>query len=241
MNMIRKYDPSSQEDRIELAQNILRSLHDRGFEYKSGGGPSAELVFEKVNERGLCIHVFTTIVETARGNEVRALGKDAIRVILSYIKNDGVLRGLGKERRVFRTGDIPGVIQRLNDRIDQTVARSNSPESCEKCGAPKFESKSGNLVCSEICWDNQDALRREFTLNVESGGQNGNDWRVVAIFAERDSEGKWREKRAGLHSRIFQGPDARRKALNLLSRMRDARVDLGDVRAGRCNFLPHAE
>ena len=50
MNMIRKYDPSSQEDRIELAQNILRSLHDRGFEYKSGGGSSAELVFEKVNE-----------------------------------------------------------------------------------------------------------------------------------------------------------------------------------------------
>lgn len=147
--MANDFDPTCKMHRTFLANDVKVLLLGLGFQPVTRPG-ATELVFEKASTRlpGVRMMVFTTI----QNDEVRGIGKDSIKVCTVYTAKDGRTKGLGKERRVHRTGDITAIAPRVKDRIKSAAADINSCPSCEKCGAPMFKSKKGNMVCAEICW-----------------------------------------------------------------------------------------
>jgi uncharacterized Zn finger protein (UPF0148 family) len=38
------------------------------------------------------------------------------------------------------------------ERMRAAWAKAAKPACCNRCGAPLFLSKRGNMVCAEICW-----------------------------------------------------------------------------------------
>ena len=85
-----------------------------------------------------------------QGDAVRASGDDSIKVCAVYVGGDRP-RGLFKERRVFRTGQLEEIPGRVKDRIKLTAAELNGAETCD-CGAPKGTSKAGKKYCMALCW-----------------------------------------------------------------------------------------
>ncbi len=162
---MQSYDPQLPILRQLLALSILDKLDKCGFvplDISASISPTphiaaqAERVYErKVSTDGrVRVKVFTTV----RGGtadvplEVRLNGKDAIRVCATYITNAGEERGLVKEARVHRTGDIDAIVERMYLRMRTVWKAAKTSECCHNCGAPKFVAKSGKNVCAEICW-----------------------------------------------------------------------------------------
>lgn len=148
------YDPSIPGMRIALAASLLAKLEECGFAEISkpvrdakSYGHKTEVVFSRpVNDR-TDIRVYTTIVN----GKVRDSGKDSIRVAAVYTTMSGKTRGLVKNRRVHRTGDVSAITERMVERMRAVWKNAARSEHC-KCGAPKFVTKKGNLCCAEICW-----------------------------------------------------------------------------------------
>lgn len=147
--MTNEFDPTCRMHRTFLANEIKVLLLGLGFQPSTRPG-ATELVFEKGSTRlqGVKMLVYTTI----QNDEVRGIGKDSIKVCTVYVGKDGRTKGLGKERRVHRTGDIKAITPRVKDRIKDAAADLNGRPTCPYCSAPMFTSKKGNLVCAEICW-----------------------------------------------------------------------------------------
>jgi len=164
---ISTYDPDYEILRKMLALEIVMKLEECGFEEEAlktfmprsrpgrrrRWGPSStvttkERVFSRPVNENIRIKVYTTVED----DEVRHVGKDSIRVCAVYTNKDGGTRGLVKERRVHRTGDIKDIVDRMHQRMRDTWRAASSTAKCNKCGAPKFTSKKGNLVCAEVCW-----------------------------------------------------------------------------------------
>ena len=141
------YESSSALHRNLLAVGIRQELTRLGFGLVSIPG-TKEQVFAKASARlaGVEIRVFTTI----EGDAVRASGDDSIKVCAVYVGGDRP-RGLFKERRVFRTGQLEEIPGRVKDRIKLTAAELNGAETCD-CGAPKGTSKAGKQYCMALCW-----------------------------------------------------------------------------------------
>lgn len=142
-----KYDPMSYTHRAALAQGVLATVKDKGFLPQPVEGCREEVYGKRVNQR-IQIRVYTSI----EGGEVRDCGDDAIRVCTVYSTNDGGVRGVGRETRVNRVGDINAIVVRLAERIATSLAAVKEIPCCEQCGAPKFKSKKGNMVCADLCW-----------------------------------------------------------------------------------------
>ena len=141
------YDASSAFSRNILAVGIRQELTRLGFTQIAVPG-TKEQVFAKSSTRlaGVEIRVFSTI----EGSAVRASGDDSIKVCAVYTGGDRP-RGLFKERRVFRTGQLEEIPGRIKDRIKLTAAELNAAETCD-CGAPKGTSKAGKKYCMALCW-----------------------------------------------------------------------------------------
>lgn len=142
------YNPESLNDRAELAKALREMLATAKFKLENAGGSWEEVYSFNTPNPKIRILVFSTIA----GNSVRESGKDAIRVCAVYLARDGIERGIVKETRVNRTGKIAAITQRTLERMRDAYRSAGHQVCCEKCGAPKFVSKSGNLVCAEICW-----------------------------------------------------------------------------------------
>lgn len=143
-----EYNPDNHHDRAALAERLLSSLAGWGLaEIPSAGG---ERVFARELAPGLQLRVYTSV----EGRAARACGADAIRVSLVYLGERA--RPLAKDRRVYRTGDIDGIVARTKDRIDRVSGAASELERCSSCGAPKFTAKSGKLVCAAICWERRE-------------------------------------------------------------------------------------
>jgi len=99
-----------------------------------------------VKDTGIYVRVYTSIVE----NSVRKEGRDAIRVAGIYISKDS-RKGITSSRRVNRTGTIPDIVNRMYSRMRESWSDCCSVQRCY-CGAPKFKSKAGNIVCADACW-----------------------------------------------------------------------------------------
>jgi len=141
------YDSSSAFSRNILAVGIRQELTRLGFGIIDLPG-TKETVFAKPSTRlaGVEIRVFSTI----EGSAVRASGDDSIKVCAVYTGGERP-RGLFKERRVFRTGQLEEIPGRVRDRIKLTAAELAGVETCD-CGAPKGTSKAGKKYCMALCW-----------------------------------------------------------------------------------------
>lgn len=144
------YDPSVKNDRKYLASKIRDTLFNNGFDANSLHEEfnSKECIYGKLVKDHIVICVFSTI----EYGECRPKGDDAIRVVGFYVTREGDLRALAKsEKRIFRTGSIRSICDRLCERVEEVERNVNNPMKC-RCGAPMFTSKKGNTVCTELCW-----------------------------------------------------------------------------------------
>ena len=155
------YDPNIPMLRQLLGLQILGKLDDAGFEEEPPTRPLAKpYMAEKIYARvdglppGMKVQVYTTVIGDNENIpvEVRASGKDAIRVAAVYVTKDGKTRGLSKETRVNRTGNIKDITERMLERMRNAWMTCQTAQSCHDCGAPKFVTKNNKLCCSEICW-----------------------------------------------------------------------------------------
>jgi hypothetical protein len=143
------YDPGNPESRQFLASSLIYMLHEA--EFREENRPRThERVFSRAITDELRVAVYTTI--DPRHGVARGCGRDAIRVCLLRKCQDGRERGLGRQRRVNRVGDTADIVQRTLERMRACWGSVKTLETCERCNAPKFKSKKGNLVCSDLCW-----------------------------------------------------------------------------------------
>lgn len=143
-----KYEPECFIARKALADALQLKMQECGFEAQEDRG--SERVFARPVGRGVEVWVYTSV---GTSGLVRARGADAIRVVALYRNTQGVLRPLCKaEKRVNRVGNIRDIVARTHERMREVWRLTAYTECCEKCGAPLFRSKSGNMVCAEICW-----------------------------------------------------------------------------------------
>lgn len=105
----------------------------------------------------VCIKVFTSI---APGREsARDVGRDAIRVCLIWLDNDGWQKGLGRKKRVNRAAGsgktARDIVKRALDRArDVAKSRGHLP-TCGCCGRPmvlRLANKSDKVFYGCIAW-----------------------------------------------------------------------------------------
>ena len=141
-----KYNHEEYGHRWALATEVKMAVMGMGFSPKAIPG-TAELVLARSSARlrGVEVLVYTTIV----GEAVRPMGVDAIRVCAVLNTSDGRSRGILKERKVLRTGEITEIPVRVTDRVKDIVDELNELPHCNNCGAPGLVSKKGNLYCAD--------------------------------------------------------------------------------------------
>jgi hypothetical protein len=137
-----KYDHNIQQHRRNLAQVILSAMHMNGMTAKESPN-CREAVFVKTMDNGIEMLVYTSI----ENGEVRQVGEDAIRVTAVY---NG--RGLVSTTRVHRVGEVNAIVDRIANSMSKVWKSAAEAVRCHNCGAPKFTSKKGNLVCADLCW-----------------------------------------------------------------------------------------
>ena len=140
------YNAQNAGSRKALASAIMEMVESCGFKPVLG---QSEKVFARnihTNE-AIEVRVYTSVF----GNEVDLVGADAIRVSVLYNTPDNKVRPLGKTKRVYRKGTIEDIVERTRSRMRDGYRIGLNPEKC-RCGAPKFTSKAGNLVCADACW-----------------------------------------------------------------------------------------
>jgi len=142
------YDPANFNHRTALAMDIQATLLGLGFTRMEIPG-TREDVYSRTSARvrGVEMRIYTSIV----GGEVRDVGGDSIKVCAVYKMEDGSARGLMKERRVFRTGQLEEIAGRVKDRIRLVAGDINGVQIC-RCGGPIGKSKAGKDYCMALCW-----------------------------------------------------------------------------------------
>jgi hypothetical protein len=167
------YDPKLSLLRQMLALSIVNKMEECGFELmdnpRGAFGLSRPELAERVYTRKvgkddrMSVRVYTTVIggENDVPFEVRKEGKDAIRVCAIYETKDGSSRGIAKETRINRTGNIDDIIDRMHKRMRSVYKTAASGERCHSCNAPKFVTKAGKLCCAEICWKTDEQKRQD--------------------------------------------------------------------------------
>lgn len=146
-----RYNPDIRSSRVHLATILIDTLRNADFlEESNTGSTTKERVYYRLIDDlpSFRIRVFTTVV----GDEVRDVGKDAIRVCTVYRTKEGKERGVGSEIRVNRTGDTDEIASRMLSRMRKAWVDAHADVPRCSCGAPKFKSRNGNLVCADLCW-----------------------------------------------------------------------------------------
>lgn len=119
------YNPLDSQDRFSLALALGAKMEECGFQEESRVGTK-----ERVYSRSV-------------------IGSPGIRVLV-YTNPEGVERGIVKaEKRVYRTGEILGIVSRTYQRMREVYGLAMKAAKCSHCGAPLFLSRKGNLVCAD--------------------------------------------------------------------------------------------
>lgn len=148
------YDPELPYMRGRLAAELRKMIEAAGFTLDRAR-TRGELVFSRrvtMRDGTEMQHTDVVVYTTIDGAEVRELGTDAIRVCVVYKQEGKPGRGLAKERRVFRTGTIEGIVERTQGRMRDAWLTAKKVERCRHCNAPTFTSRNGNVVCAAICF-----------------------------------------------------------------------------------------
>lgn len=156
-----EYDPEQPFMRGKLAAELRKMIEAAGFSLDKTR-TRGELVFSRrvtMRDGSELPNTDVVIYTTIDGAEVRQLGEDAIRVCVVFKQDGKPGRGLAKDRRVFRTGTIEGIVERAKQRMRDAWATAKQVERCRYCGAPTFTSRAGNTVCAAICFDKKGATK----------------------------------------------------------------------------------
>lgn len=148
------YNPNSDIDRQMLADMIKKQLSDNGFA-RANVSKYGEHIWKRPVNGSIDLLVYTTIITDPNLNMdvVRRLGRDAIRVCAVYTNKKGERKGIARaNKRVNRTGELRGIISRVQNQIKNVQAKAMSGYRCYKCKAPMAKSKAGKLYCADICW-----------------------------------------------------------------------------------------
>jgi len=161
MDLYRSEDRTSRED---LAAALILKMAECGFKLEPPDSVTREAVYARDvegTEGRICVRVFTSVEQGRRGPVTRRAGSDAIRVCAVYKGRDGRSRGIAKaEHRVNRVGEISDIVMRTYERMREVYKAARCSEKCERCGAPKFRAKSGNMVCADLCWLSPEEMSR---------------------------------------------------------------------------------
>lgn len=151
-------DAPNLEDVVSSSLNVARTkcldaYHDKGLDkpghaviYPKGANDKSVcwVITQYTEKRGeLLVRVYTSI--SGDEDTAREVGKDAIRVAVEYDAN-GFKRGLEREQRVYRTGTVEGVLNRLGERIAE--AEECQLTFCQRCGSPAYKD-SGACILKE--------------------------------------------------------------------------------------------
>lgn len=146
------YEPNNTMHRKALAAALDTMLATAGFRPLDGHG---EVVYRYQCIGGTEILVYSSIVN----QEVRGDGEDAIRVAAVYRRKDGQVRGLFKDTRINRTGEVEKIVGRTQERMrnayEAIKGHWRDGWLCPHCRAPLFLAKSEKWVCAETCWVKQ--------------------------------------------------------------------------------------
>lgn len=152
------YDPDQAIERGRLAAAIRSALDAAGFEVDRSRSRGETVYRRRLSHsdgkggRVEVPHTDVLIYTTIYGDEVKYLGRDAIRVVVVYREPEKPARGLVKEARVFRTGTIPRIVERTVERARAAWGTALAIPRCRQCGAPTFVSKKKNRVCAAVCF-----------------------------------------------------------------------------------------
>ena len=146
------YDPNNAFHRKALALEIKATLLGLGLVAEERPG-TRELVFGRASSRltRTNLRVYTSIVD----DEVRDLGSDSIKVCVTFDRTEGGTRGVLREARVFRTGQIEEIPGRLVNRLQGAIKELKALEPCNRCGSPILVAKTGRPYCADACWNHQ--------------------------------------------------------------------------------------
>lgn len=146
------YDPNNSFHRKALALDLKATLLGLGLVPEERPG-TRELVFGRPSSRLARTHlrVYTSIVD----DEVRDIGSDSIKVCVTFDRTDGATRGVLREARVFRTGQIEEIPGRLVSRIEGAIKELKALPACTRCGSPVLVAKTGKPYCADACWNHQ--------------------------------------------------------------------------------------
>lgn len=177
------YNANHRDSRELLAVSVIAKLNECGFEKVDRSG-STEAVYSRVvngTDDKIKVLVYTSVVPSVHGFDIRGTGDDSIKVVAIYTGRGGKERGIVKETRVHRVGEVSAVVDRMLGRMRSVYRKAATGERCPKCGAPKFSSKQGNLVCADLCWlsDSEFSLPNPNSKRRGSRGY-GRRWRRSA-------------------------------------------------------------
>ena len=180
------YDPSIPILREMLGFSIINKLNECGFEElenpRAALGLSRPDMAEKVFVRDVTddgrmrVKVYTAVFGGIDNTplQARSEGKDAIRVCATYTSKNGNDRGIVKETRINRVGNIEDIVDRMYQRMRSAYKSAKTGDTCQDCGAPKFTTKKGNTCCAEICWKSDEEKAKDEALwNGKKRGRAG--------------------------------------------------------------------
>ena len=184
-----KYNPQDLESKELLADKLLGMLTKAGFEKEDIPGTKELVYSRKVN--GLVRVVVYTSIVTGR---TRDCGRDSIKVCAIYRsmisgRDNGIAKG---KARIHRVGYVDEIIDRTITRMRDVWRTARCPICCPICGAPKFKSKKGNLVCCELCWTKDKHTGKEIdgSLKTKNGDtvlhKMGQEMNLIKILKSYD-------------------------------------------------------
>jgi hypothetical protein len=131
----------------------------------------------------LCVKVLTSVA--AHHNGARDCGKDAIRAVLYWVDRDGWQKGLGKERRVNRSGGqgktAKDIVERALERARDVIKMRGSMPACSICQRP---------MIIRVSRDGEKAFYGCIGWKPHNEGCNGTAWNVPENEAEEAKASK---------------------------------------------------
>lgn len=127
---------------------IHKALEDAGFEEEVA---YKEVVFDRPCHRlpSLIVRVYTSA--SVGKAQVKACGKDAIRIVLLYKDPSGKIHGVMKAKKVLRTGTTEDILARMMDRAREMYRFANwmsAAGPCARCGGPRYYDSKKCVPCS---------------------------------------------------------------------------------------------
>lgn len=128
-------------------QILVDALESAGF---TGTKVGKEVVYTRDHHKDSAFRVKVYTSAASGKANVKAKGKDAIRICLTYVLGNGKERGVAKAKRVFRTGTDTAIVTRMKSRMREMYDLANKMAKsayCPDCNAPRWLDSGKCVAC----------------------------------------------------------------------------------------------